>query len=142
MDTFCASFSCSHSKDNSSCTCNGIASGVYAFFGCLSEFFICNDTFPLIYFPQTARTGTKDAQRQASSQQLKQISQRNMLTSSTVMAFTSGMLSLCWASRAGLAWVQISLKNNVYIEILLMLIKIYLVITMRSRLWKLLRYCL
>lgn len=28
-------------------------------------------------FPQTARTGTKDAQRQASSQQLKQISQRN-----------------------------------------------------------------
>ncbi|HIC2035316.1 DUF3300 domain-containing protein [Enterobacter soli] len=28
-------------------------------------------------FPQTARTGTKDAQRQASNQQLKQISQRN-----------------------------------------------------------------
>ncbi len=28
-------------------------------------------------FPQTARTGTKDAQRQASSEQLKQISQRN-----------------------------------------------------------------
>lgn len=28
-------------------------------------------------FPQTARTGTRDAQRQASSQQLKQISQRN-----------------------------------------------------------------
>lgn len=28
-------------------------------------------------FPQTARTGTRDAQRQASSEQLKQISQRN-----------------------------------------------------------------
>lgn len=28
-------------------------------------------------FPQTARTGTKDVQRQASSEQLKQISQRN-----------------------------------------------------------------
>ena len=28
-------------------------------------------------FPHTARTGTRDAQRQASSQQLKQISQRN-----------------------------------------------------------------
>ncbi|KLO02205.1 hypothetical protein ABN09_11490 [Morganella morganii] len=41
-----------------------------------------------------------------------------------------------------IVYLQISLKNNGYIEILLMLIKIYLVITMRSNLWKLLLYYL
>ena len=39
-------------------------------------------------------------------------------------------------------YLQIFLKINGYIEILLMLIKIYLVITMRSRLWRLLLYYL
>ena len=35
----------SHSQNNSSCAGYCIATGVNAFFGCFSGFFICNDTF-------------------------------------------------------------------------------------------------
>ena len=48
MDSFCRSFSCTHSQDNGSCSCNGIAAGKYAVFRCLSSLFICNDTFSLV----------------------------------------------------------------------------------------------
>ena len=39
---------------------------------------------------------------------LPKMSLASLLTSSTVMAFTSGMLSLCWFSRSGLAWESFS----------------------------------
>ena len=48
IDTFGTSFTCTHGKDNSSCTCNGITTGIYAVLGCLTGFFLGNDTSSLV----------------------------------------------------------------------------------------------
>ena len=48
VDTFCTSFTCTHGKDYGSCTCNGITTGIYAVLGCLTGFFLGNDTSSLV----------------------------------------------------------------------------------------------
>ena len=50
IDTFSTSFTCTHGKDNSSCTCNSITAGIYTIFRCLTCFFFSNDTSSLIDF--------------------------------------------------------------------------------------------
>ena len=80
---FCSCFSCTHCENNCCSASYSISAGIYAFFGGLSTFFLCNDTFSAIYFQ--AFFGRRNQWVWRSS--------RDMITVSTSMSYSDPGIS-------------------------------------------------
>ena len=85
VDTFCTSFTCTHSKDNSSCTCYGITTGINSrLWMSVPCFFFSNNTFSLV----DLKTFCSRRNQVGSEKYL-----RDMITVSTSMSYSEPSIS-------------------------------------------------